>query len=37
MDIKALFVNACIKCECYGCSEFVNGHEIARKEVLSFN
>ena len=29
MDIKALFVNACIKCECYGCSEFVNGHGIA--------
>ena len=37
MDIKALFVNACIKCECYGCSEIVNGHGIARKEVLSFN
>ena len=37
MDIKALFVNACIKCECYGCSEFVIGHGIARKEVLSFN
>ena len=37
MDIKALFVNACIKCECYGCSEFVNGYGIARKEVLSFN
>ena len=37
MDIKALFVNACINCECYGCSEFVNGHGIARKEVLSFN
>ena len=37
MDIKALFVNACIKYVCYGCSEFVNGHGIARKEVLSFN
>ena len=31
MDIKALFINACIKCECYGCFEFINGHEIARK------
>ena len=37
MAIKALFVNACIKCECYGCFEVVNGHGIARKEVLSLN
>ena len=37
MDIKALFVNACIKCECYGWFEFVNGQGIARKEVLSLN
>ena len=29
MDIKALFVNACIKCEYDGCFEFVNGHGIA--------
>ena len=35
MDIKALFVNACINCECYGSFEFLNGHGIARKEVLS--
>ena len=31
MEIKALFVNECIKCECDGCFEFVNGHGIARK------
>ena len=37
MDIKALFVKACIKCECYGCFEFVKGHGIGRKEVLSLN
>ena len=23
--------NACIKCECYGCFEIVNGHGIAKK------
>ena len=34
---KGIIVNACIKCECYGCFEFVNGHGIARKEVLSLN
>ena len=37
MEIKALFVNAYINCECYGSFEFVNGHGIARKEVLSLN
>ena len=37
MEIKALLVNACIKCECYGCFEFVNGHGIARKKVFSLN
>ena len=34
MEIKALLVNACIKCECYGCFEIVDGHGIARKEVF---
>ena len=34
MEIKALLVNACVKCECYGCFEIVNGHGIARKEVF---
>ena len=32
MDTEALFENAC-----YGSFEFVNGHGIARKEVLSLN
>ena len=37
MEIKALLVNACVKCECYGCFEIVNGHRIARKEVFLLN
>ena len=37
MEIKALLVNACIKCECYGYFEIVNGHGIARKEVFLLN
>ena len=37
MEIKALLVNACIKCECYGCFEIVNGHGITRKEVFLLN
>ena len=37
MVIKALFVNECINCECYGSFEFVKGHGSARKEVLSLN
>ena len=34
MDIKALFVNACIKCECYGCFEFVNGHGLPENKCF---
>ena len=34
MEIKALFVNARIKCECYGCFEFVNGQGIAEKKCF---
>ena len=37
MEIKPLLVSACIKCECYGCFEIVNGHGIARKEVFLLN
>ena len=37
MEIKALLVNACIKCKCYGCFEIVDGHGIARKEVFLLN
>ena len=37
MEIKALLVNACIKCECYGCFEIVNGHGIVRNEVFLLN
>ena len=37
MEIKALLVIACIKCECYGCFEIVNGHGVARKEVFLLN
>ena len=37
MEIKALLVNACIKCACYGCFEILNGHGIARKEVFLLN
>ena len=38
VDKKASFCQChVIKCECYGSFEFVNGHGIARKEMLSLD